>query len=68
VQIVSLTDRAPDSLEQRLVVLPDPAPGEVRVAVRAVGVNPADYKSLERSWPRGAAVLSGSRPRAWSLA
>jgi len=34
----------PEVLEQIEVELPDPAPGEVTVEVRAAGMNPADYK------------------------
>jgi NADPH:quinone reductase len=34
----------PEVLEETGVDLPDPAPGEVTVDVRAAGMNPADYK------------------------
>jgi NADPH:quinone reductase len=34
----------PEVLEEILVELPDPGPGEVTVDVRAAGMNPADYK------------------------
>jgi NADPH:quinone reductase len=34
----------PEVLEEIVVELPDPGPGEVTVAVRASGMNPADYK------------------------
>jgi NADPH:quinone reductase-like Zn-dependent oxidoreductase len=34
----------PSVLALREVALPDPAPGEVLIAVRACGMNPADYK------------------------
>jgi NADPH:quinone reductase len=34
----------PEVLEETLVELPDPGPGEVTVEVRAAGMNPADYK------------------------
>jgi NADPH:quinone reductase len=34
----------PEVLEETLVDLPDPRPGEVAVEVRAAGMNPADYK------------------------
>src|SRR6201996_1458243 len=33
-----------EALEQIEVGLPDPAPGEVTIEVRAAGMNPADYK------------------------
>ena len=36
---------------------PDPGPGEVRIAVRAAGMNPADYKHLERPGDRSALPL-----------
>jgi NADPH:quinone reductase-like Zn-dependent oxidoreductase len=34
----------PDVLEQREIDVPAPGPGQVTVAVRAVGMNPADFK------------------------
>src|ERR1700758_4660532 len=34
----------PDVLEAIEEGLPDPAPGQVRIEVRAAGMNPADYK------------------------
>jgi NADPH:quinone reductase-like Zn-dependent oxidoreductase len=34
----------PEVLEEIEVELPDPAPGEVTIEVRAAGMNPADYK------------------------
>ena len=34
----------PEALEAIEVGLPDPAPGQVRIEVRAAGMNPADYK------------------------
>ncbi len=34
----------PEVLEETLVELPDPRPGEVAVEVQAAGMNPADYK------------------------
>ncbi len=34
----------PEVLEQIEVELPHPVPGEVTIEVRAVGMNPADYK------------------------
>jgi NADPH2:quinone reductase len=33
-------------LEETTVDLPDPAPGEVKVGVKAAGMNPADYKHI----------------------
>jgi len=36
---------------------PDPGPGEVKVAVRAAGVNPADYKSYSGAFGRDPAAL-----------
>jgi NADPH:quinone reductase len=37
--------------------VPEPGAGEVRVAVRAVGVNPADYKSYSGAWGKDPAQL-----------
>lgn len=39
--------------------LPVPGPHQVLVRVRAVGVNPTDYKSVDRSWPRTAPMVVG---------
>lgn len=39
--------------------LPPPGLGQVRVAVRAVGVNPTDWKAMYSSWPRTSPVLIG---------
>jgi len=39
--------------------LPVPGPHQVLVRVRAVGVNPTDYKSVDRSWPRTAPMVLG---------
>jgi NADPH:quinone reductase len=36
---------------------PDPGPGEVKLAVRAAGVNPADYKSYSGAFGRDPAAL-----------
>lgn len=51
VQLVVVTKRwtatdfgGPEVLELADAVVPDPGPGEVTIAVRAVGMNPADYK------------------------
>jgi NADPH:quinone reductase-like Zn-dependent oxidoreductase len=37
----------PEVLEEIVVELPDPGPGEVTVEVRAAGMNPADYKHFQ---------------------
>jgi NADPH2:quinone reductase len=42
---------SPDTLKIAEQPLPDPAPGEVRVRVMAVGLNPVDYKTAEWGWP-----------------
>ena len=34
----------PEVLQLRMVDVPSPGPGEVTIAVRAAGMNPADYK------------------------
>lgn len=41
---------------------PDPAPDQVRVAVKAIGVNPVDWKMRQRGPLRIAARLIGPRP------
>jgi NADPH:quinone reductase len=38
----------PEVLELVTVELPEPGPGEVTIEVRAVGMNPSDYKGLAR--------------------
>ena len=38
----------PEVLDLVTVELPEPGPGEVRIEVRAAGMNPADYKGLAR--------------------
>lgn len=42
---------SPDTLKIAEQPLPDPALGEVRVRVMAVGLNPVDYKTAEWGWP-----------------
>ena len=42
---------APDQLLVEDVPVPQPGPGEVRIAVRAVGVNPVDWKLLTGKAP-----------------
>lgn len=41
----------PDTLRIADLPVAEPGPGQVRVRVAAVGVNPADWKILERGWP-----------------
>lgn len=48
-----------DNLTVRQRELPPPGPGQVRVAVRAARVNPTDWKSVYRSWPRTVPMLVG---------
>lgn len=42
---------SPDSLKIADQPLPEPAPGEIRVKVKAVGLNPVDYKTAEWGHP-----------------
>ncbi len=48
-----------DAVTVREVPTPTPGPGQVLVSVRAVGVNPTDWKSMHRTWPRQAPMLLG---------
>jgi NADPH:quinone reductase-like Zn-dependent oxidoreductase len=41
-----------DVLELQEYEVPDPGPGEVRIAVRAAGMNPADFKHIARAGDR----------------
>lgn len=41
---------APPQLRLAEIARPEPAPGEVRIRVAAAGINPADWKILERGW------------------
>jgi NADPH:quinone reductase len=43
-QWVATAFGGPEALEEVSVEVPEPGPGEMTVAVRAVGLNPADYK------------------------
>lgn len=43
-QVVAPRYGGPEVLETIAVKVPDPGPGQVTIAVRAAGVNPADYK------------------------
>ncbi len=42
---------SPDNLKIADQPLPKPNPGEIRVKVKAVGLNPVDYKTAERGHP-----------------
>ncbi len=59
VQIIAPADGALGALVVRHVDLPAPAPDQVRVEVRAAGVNPTDWKSVYGSWPRSAPTTVG---------
>jgi NADPH:quinone reductase len=48
-----------DTVVVREVTLPAPGPGQILLSVRAVGVNPTDWKSMHRAWPRQAPLLIG---------
>ena len=41
-----------DVLQLQEVSVPEPGPGEVTISVRAAGMNPADYKHLQRAGDR----------------
>lgn len=59
VQIVSPADGLPDTLVPIETTVSAPTHGQVRVDVRAVGVNPTDWKSLTGTWPRTQALPVG---------
>ena len=42
---------SPDKLVLEEVAAPEPGPGQVRIAVRAAGVNPVDWKLLNGKAP-----------------
>lgn len=52
VQVVAPAGEELGSLAVRHVELGQPGPGQVRVSVRAAGVNPTDWKGAYGSWPR----------------
>jgi NADPH:quinone reductase-like Zn-dependent oxidoreductase len=51
-EVVAPVGGSREDVEVRERELPAPAPGEARVEIRAVGVNPADWKRAYASWPR----------------
>ena len=54
-----------DVLRLQEIAVPSPGPGEVTIAVRAAGMNPADYKHLLRQGSaRRCRCPSGTRCRA----
>ena len=55
----------PDQLAVTEAATPVPGPGEVRVAVRAIGVNPVDWKRYSGAMGTDPALLSaiGKRRR-----
>jgi NADPH:quinone reductase len=48
----------PEVLEETILELPEPGPGEVTLAVRAAGMNPADYKHFAPGQDRKLLPLS----------
>ncbi|GAA1704434.1 NADP-dependent oxidoreductase [Microbacterium sediminicola] len=46
-----------DALELVEVEVPEPAPGQVTIALSAVGVNPSDYKTLGGGWNADESLL-----------
>jgi len=48
--LVLLQPGSPDTLQIKEVPIPEPLKGEVRVKVYAVGLNPADYKFMQRGF------------------
>lgn len=61
----------PEVLSPGTVAVPRPGPGEIRVRVRAVGVNPVDYKRrhgwLEQYYPTTFPAVPGlESPGSWT--
>ncbi len=46
-------------LATQSVALPEPGPGEVRIAIRAAGINPADWKMAQMAGRMGPAPILG---------
>jgi NADPH:quinone reductase-like Zn-dependent oxidoreductase len=61
VQVVSPSDAEPDTLVLRETAVPSPSSDQVRVEVRAVGVNPTDWKSVRT----GPACAASPRTTSW---
>lgn len=59
VQVVAPAGGQLGSLAVRHVELLQPGPGQVRVSVRAAGVNPTDWKGVYGSWPRAEPATIG---------
>lgn len=58
-QVVAPAGGERGALQVRQVTLPPPAPHQVCIAVQAVGVNPTDWKGVDRAWPRTQAAPIG---------
>lgn len=58
-QVVAPASGAPGQVALRQVQQPPPGPGELVVSIRAIGVNPTDWKTAERTWPRTEAMVLG---------
>ncbi len=66
--VVATAYGGPEVLSMIDVIVPDPGPGQVRIAVRAAGVNPVDHKMYSGAFgtrPGGSADAARRRsPRA----
>lgn len=51
-QVLAAADGAPNELVVQETALPGPGAGQVQVAVRAAGLNPADLNMIEQTRPR----------------
>ena len=52
VHVLAAADGAPSEIVVQETLLPEPGAGEVQVAVRAAGINPADLSMVELTRPR----------------
>lgn len=58
-QVIAPEYGGPEVLRVVDVERPDPGPGQVTIAVRAAGVNPADYKGFAQGDPDGLPIRPG---------
>lgn len=59
IQIIAPEDGEIGKLTTREVELPQPGPQQIRIAVRAAGVNPSDWKTVYQTWPHAEPMVVG---------